>query len=40
MGLPNSNRINRLAIEMPHGTKGLQKSVLQADALLQGFDGT
>jgi len=39
MELPNLNCIVRLATEIPQGTKGLQKSVLQADELLQGFEG-
>jgi hypothetical protein len=38
MGLPNLNCTERLVVEMPHGTKGLQKSVLH-EALLQGFVG-
>jgi len=38
MGLPNLNRTTRLTVEIPQGTKGLQKSVLH-EALLQGFAG-
>jgi len=38
MGLPNLNCTTRLAVEIPQGTKGLQKSVLH-EALPQGFTG-